>query len=290
VNIKEGNVRFLGTVIIKGNVDDGFSVNAAGDIEVMGHVGKSAMEAEGDVIVHQGVAGKGDGSVSAGGSIWAKFIENARIEAGDMVVVSDGIINSTVYSNKRIVCRGKRASIVGGHIRASEEIDAKTLGSVAGMETVLEVGYDPKSKEKLVALEKQDEQVTKQLEDLQLNMNTIENMRKQGRKISPEKIKQYAVMKAKRDKLLKARHKIAEDREAIQSYLEQLKVNGRISASATVYTGVKITIKDATLPIRNEMRAVTFVAEGGTVKVTKYEESSADISVKRREGGVATAD
>lgn len=284
VNMKEGNIRFLGTVIVKGNVDDGFSVNAAGDIEVMGNVGKGTLEAEGDVIVHQGIAGKGEGRVTAGGSIWSKFIENGNADAGDMIVVSDGIINSQVFSDKRIICRGRRASIVGGHIRAAEEVDAKSLGSVAGMETLVEVGYDPKSRERLLELESQEAEFAKKLEEISLNMATIENMRKNKRKISPEKLKQYAMMKGQREKIVKNRQKIGRDIKAIQDYLDQLKTNGRISVSGTVFPGVKITIKDAQLPVRHETRAVTYIAEEGIVKVTKYEESQADISIRKRGG------
>ena len=284
VNMKEGNIRFLGTVIVKGNVDDGFSVNAAGDIEVMGNVGKGVLEAEGDVIVHQGIAGKGEGRVAAGGSIWAKFIENGTAEAGDMIIVSDGIINSHVFSDQRIICRGKRASIVGGHIRAAEEVDAKSLGSVAGMETLVEVGYDPKSRERLLELEAQDEELAKKLEEISLNLSTIEAMRKNKRTISKEKLKQYSVMKAQKEKITASRQKLGVDMKAIHDYLDQLKTNGRISVSGTVFPGVKITIKDAQLPVRHETRAVTYIAEEGMVKVTKYEESRADISVRKRGG------
>lgn len=291
VNIKEGNIRFLGTVIVRGSVEDGFSVNAAGDVEIMGNVGKCVIEAEGDIIVHQGIAGKSEGNVHAGGSIWSKFIENAHVEAGDMVVVSDGIINSTVYADKRIVCRGRRASIVGGHIRAAEEVDAKTLGSVAGMETVVEVGYDPKSRERLLELEAKDRELEHTLEELALNMSTIENMRQQQRKISPDKLKAYASMRQQREKILKQRQKLVQDIRAIQSYLDELKTVGRISASGTVFPGVKIAIKDAQLPVRHETRAVTYVADDGVVKVTRYEESRADISVRKRGfEGVDTTD
>ena len=51
---------FLGTVFISGNVEDGFSVKASGNIEVKGTVGKSELDAEGDIVVSQGIAGKGD--------------------------------------------------------------------------------------------------------------------------------------------------------------------------------------------------------------------------------------
>ncbi|MFP4534396.1 MAG: FapA family protein [Spirochaetaceae bacterium] len=283
VNMKEGNIKFLGTVVVKGNVDDGFDVSAAGHIEVMGSVGRCNLSAEGDIIVHQGITGKNSGRIICSGSLWSKFIENAHVEAGELVVVSDGIINSTVFSDKRIVCRGKRASIVGGHLRASEEIDAKALGSVAGMETLLEVGYDPKQKERLVELEEQDAELGKQLDDIGLNMSTIEKMRKAKKQIPKEKLKAYALLKQKREKIKSRREKIRDEIEQIQNYLDQLKINGRISASGTVFPGVKVRIKEAPLDVRNEFHSVTFVAEGGTVSVTKYEESDADISVRRRE-------
>jgi uncharacterized protein len=291
VNMKEGNIRFLGTVIVKGSVDDGFSVNAAGDIEVMGNVGRGNLEAEGDIIVHQGIAGKGDALVTAGGNIWSKFIENANVESGDMVIVSDGILNSNVFADKRIICRGKRASIAGGHVRASEEIDTKNLGAPAGTETLVEVGYDPKSRERLLELEGTDQNLEKEMEELTLNMATIENMRTNKRKISPDKLKQYAAMKGKREKLAKQRQKISGEIKAIQSYLDELKTNGRISVSGTVFTGVKIAIKDAQLQVRREAKAVTYMSESGQVKVTKYEESRADISIRKREAAdVAPAD
>jgi hypothetical protein len=283
VNMKEGNIKFLGTVVVKGNVDDGFDVNAAGNIEVMGSVGRCNLSAEGDIIVHQGITGKNTGQVICSGSLWSKFIENTHVEAGELVVVSDGIINSTVFSDKRIVCRGKRASIVGGHLRAAEEIDAKALGSVAGMETLLEVGYDPKQKERLVELEEEESELTKQLEDITLNMTTIEKMRNAKKPIPKEKLKAYALLKQKKEKLNARRKRIGEEMNQIHDYLNQLKTNGRISASGTVFPGVKIRIKEAPLDVRNEFHAVTFVAEAGTVSVTKYEESSADISIKRRE-------
>ncbi|GHU63919.1 hypothetical protein FACS189445_6960 [Spirochaetia bacterium] len=142
VNLKTGNIIFLGTVIVKGSVEDGFSVKAAGNIEVNGTVEKAELDAEGDIIVHQGITGsKVNGIIRAGKSIWARFIENTALEAGDMVVAQDGIINSRVDAFKRIICQGKRATIVGGRLRTSEEINAKVLGSpTAGTETICEVG------------------------------------------------------------------------------------------------------------------------------------------------------
>ena len=282
VNLRTGNILFLGTVLVKGNVDDGFTVKAAGNIEVMGNVGKSQLDAEGDVIVHQGVAGRNEGVIRAGRNIWAKFIENARVESGDLVVVSDGIMNCTVLADRKIICRGKRASIVGGQLKAVEEIDAKTLGSVAGGETVLEVGYDPKRKEKLAGLEEQREGYGTELEDVKLNMGTIENLIKTGRTVSDDKKSYYTELKEKKVGLQGEIGSIDDEIQELRDHLANLKVTGRISASGTVYPGVRISIKEAFLEVRNEFRAVTFVSDKGTVKVTKYEESDEDVTIGRK--------
>ncbi|MFP4510892.1 MAG: FapA family protein, partial [Spirochaetaceae bacterium] len=272
---------FLGTVLVKGNVDDGFSVKAAGNIEVMGSVGKCDLDAEGDVIVHQGIAGKGGGTVRSGKGVWAKFIENANVESSDLVVVSDGIINSRVRTDKGVICKGKRASIVGGRISASEEIRAKTLGSVGGMETVLEVGYDPKSKARLEELEARLTEIENELEDVLRNLQTIQAMHKQRRKLSKDKIDQARELQRRKNELVRERDELVDESDEVKNYLTQIRSAGRVSASGVVHPGVKIWIKDASLDVRNEFKQVSFVASSGTVKVEKYDAPDDDTPLKR---------
>jgi uncharacterized protein (DUF342 family) len=273
VNLKTGNIIFLGTVVINGNVEDGFSVKAAGNIEVNGTVEKAELDAEGDIIVHQGITGKNTGTVKAGRSIWARFIENAIIEAGNMVVVSDGIINSQVDAFKCIICQGKRAHIVGGRLRASEEINAKILGSpTSGTETVCEVGIDPKSKMQLETLTNDKAEYEKQLEDIQLNLQTLINIKKQRKSLPEDKEVYMRELMDKRALLVMDLQKINEDMNRLQEFLTTLKTRGRVSASSKVYPGVKVFIRDAVNDVRNEYRAVTFILEDNLVRVTKYEE------------------
>ncbi len=164
VNIKTGNITFLGTVIVKGNVDDGFDVKASGNIEINGTVGKSNLEADGDIIVSQGVFGHDEGTITTGGSLWAKFIQAAKVEAGKYVMVSDSIMNAHVTAMKRIILQGKKAQITGGHLFATEEICARNIGSPGGTETILEVGFDPKAKHRLEDLQGMQALLMKELE------------------------------------------------------------------------------------------------------------------------------
>ncbi|MCL2006750.1 MAG: FapA family protein [Treponema sp.] len=273
VNLKTGNIIFLGTVVIRGNVEDGFSVKAAGNIEVNGTVSKADLDAEGDIIVHQGIAGKGSALVKAGRSLWARFIENSNIEVGNMVVVSDGIINSNVDANKRIICQGKRASIVGGKLRACEEINAKSLGSpTSGTETICEVGIDPKSKSQLEVLNGKKEEMESELGEIQRDLQTLINIKKQRKSLPEDKEAKLGELMDRRQMLMSDLVKNNEEAEKIQSYLTSLTANGKISASGKVYPGVRIIIRDQMNDVRTEYKAVTFVLENGLIRVAPYEE------------------
>ncbi len=282
VNLHTGNVLFLGTVIVRGSVEDGFTVKAAGNIEVHGNVGKAVLDAEGDIIIHQGVLGKNEGNLRSGKNVYAKFIEHARVEAEESVYVSDGILHSRVDANKRIICQGRRASIVGGQLRAAEEINAKNLGSIAGAETILEVGYDPKSKEKLVALQQQMDLLAKEVEELNRNLTTLENLKKLQKKLPEEKQKFYDELSEKK---FHATTEIANSTKTageIKQYLGSLKVKGKISASDRVFPGVKICLKDVMDRVRVEQKSVTYVLDGKRIRMTRYEQPVESDHPRRR--------
>jgi uncharacterized protein (DUF342 family) len=273
VNLKTGNIIFLGTVVITGNVEDTFSVKAAGNIEVRGTVGKAEIDAEGDILIYQGINAKGGGKLRAGKSIWSRFIENAHVESGNMVVVTDGIINSYVDANKSILCQGKRANIMGGRLRAGEEISANVLGNpTSGTETICEVGFDPQSKIELERLQGIKSTSEAEIEALKLDLQNLINTKKQ-RKTLPEDKEAYLQELMERRQLLTEESKDAVDKiERLQEYMNEVETRGKVSASKKVYPGVKIYIRDVKEDVRTDYRAVTFILEEGLIRASKYEE------------------
>jgi len=275
VGVKTGNIIFLGNVIVNGNVDDGFSVKAEGNIEVTGTVAKAELDAEGDIIIYQGINGKGGGNIRAGKSLLARFIENANITVGDNVIASDGIINSKVDAFNRIICQGKRACIMGGRLRAGEEINAKVIGNpTSGTDTLCEVGFDPKGKEELTHLQQKRDETEKLLEDIKLNMQTLINIKKQRKSLPEDKEVYLQELMEKRAIMFEDLKKTEEGIKRIHDYLIGLKSRGRISASVKVYPGVKIVIRDVRDEVHSEYKAVTFVLENGLIRVSPYEELS----------------
>ena len=271
VDIHTGNILFLGTVIVKGSVEDGFSIKAAGDIEIMGSVGKCLLDAEGDVHIKQGCMGKLGGNIKAGGSVWAKFLEQINVTAGKNVFVQDGIMHCQVDATEKVVCFGKRATIVGGRIRAGEVVNTKTLGSVSFTETIVEVGVDPKSRQRLFEVDKEKTEVDLSLEKLNANISTLQSQKKVRRNFGEEKEELLSKMLASREELTIRLNEINEEMNELKSYLKLLKTIGKISVSKDVFPGTRIAIKDTYYDVTNEFKYVTFVLDSGRIRIRKYE-------------------
>lgn len=134
--------------------------------------------------------GKGEGYIRAGKSIYAKFIENAqKVDAAEGVYVQDGIMNSFIDATKEVTCIGKRGTIVGGRIRAGELLKSKVIGSVANVSTIVEVGIDPKKRQRLDELNERRDKAYKELEPINANLNNLDNIRKSNKSLL-EKIEQ----------------------------------------------------------------------------------------------------
>jgi uncharacterized protein (DUF342 family) len=281
VGLRTGNIVFLGNVIVTGNVEEGFSVKASGNIEVYGLADKSTLIAEGDIIVRQGIAGKKDEYVSAGRLLLAKFIENATVSSGSMVVVSDGILNSTIDAGKCIICQGKRAAIIGGHLRAVEEISAKSLGSPSGnTETVCEVGTDPKKKSRLIALEEKKSELLNELDDINLNVKTLNGIKQQRQGLPEDKEHYLQELLESITRINDELKKINNDIDEINVFLQNLPMVGRVSASAKIHSGVVIIIRDTKLAINSDYKASTFILENGLIRAVSYIEPEADFGQK----------
>ena len=281
VNNSVGNINFLGSVLVKGSVDDGFTVKAVGNIEVLGNVGKAVLETHADIIVHQGINGGGEGHVIAGQSLWSKFIQNAKVEAGTFVIVSDGILHSQVTAGKKILCKGKRAKIVGGYLRASEEINASSLGAIGSDETILEVGFDPKLKEELDQMVDQKEQLEKNFNQLNLNLQSLLKQERIMKTLPPEKLQQKKTLMAKHTEIKNLLAQLTDQLEKRQAELEALRFSGKISSSGEIYPGTRFIIKEVTYDVIRECSGLTFIRDGNVVRSIKYEDIEDDEIVRR---------
>ncbi|MDR2538017.1 MAG: FapA family protein [Treponema sp.] len=274
VDIKTGNIIFLGTVIVNGNVEDGFTVKAEGNVEVRGTIGKAEVEADGDIRAYKGITGRNGGKIKAGKNVYASFVENAIINAGDSVIVSDGIINSEVVAYRRIICQGKRASIVGGHLKATEEISAKVIGSaISGTETICEAGFDPKLKAELDELLEKKIALDKELNEIKLNLDTLAKLKKLMDELPEDKTATMIELLTKRKHLLDESAQLTESITQKQNEMDEAAGQARISASERMLPGVKLILRDKVEKIQTEYKKITFILENGVIRPQRYEEN-----------------
>ena len=274
VNVKTGDIKFVGTVVIKGSVEDGYKVEAT-NIEVNGIVDKSRLEATGNIYVRQGVFGKGEGYIKAGQSLWAKFINDATVEAEENVIVSDSIVNSNVTAMKNIVLRGRKAQIIGGHLLATEEICAKKVGSPGGgAETILEVGIDPRAKKRLLELQKKQDSSSKELENVELDIQTLEQQKNIRRRLSQDKEDKLTQLKQQQKIITDELENMTKEIDSIQSRLRELKAVGKVKVEDTVYAGVKIYVRDVLDEVKIDVKNTTFYFDKSFCKRGEYEPPS----------------
>lgn len=269
VNYHTGNIDFNGSVMIRGNIQSDFVVRATDDIEIHGNIEKANIDAGGDVRILGGIYGSNEGRIKAGGSITIRTVESGILEAGHDITITQSSRYSTLMAGENIILKNLKGSIVGGKATAGRNFDVTNIGSPSFTETIVEVGINPKIKEKFDAIEKQltDEKV--QLDKVLRSIKTIKGMEAQGQALTPDK---QELLK----KLIPAAHKIKADIESntkkvsfLQEKLKQLQA-GRCRVSGTIYPGVRVFTLGASMTIQKQLNHSAFYEQNEQIVVGPY--------------------
>ena len=269
VGPETGNINFIGSVLVKGSVNDNYSIKAEGNIDVHGTVGKCDLEAKGDIMVKLGIQGNENSVVKAGGDVIAKFIQFSNVQAGNNVVVTEAILNSNIDSDNRIILIGKRASASGGRLRALREVNGKVLGSQAGTRTLIETGISPAKRRTIDDLDKEKEELDNSIEETERNIKSLEQAAKL-KKLDDEKKEQLQSYKEQLEQASSRREEVVLEREALTQTIEVEKVESTISAGKEMLPGVQLTIGSAEFTIRQSYKSITFFEENGMIQTEKY--------------------
>ncbi len=269
VDFSTGNINFVGDVIVKGGILEGFVVKADANITVFGPVSGSVIEAGGTVSLKKGMHGQDKGVITAGEDVVAKFLEHATIRAGGSVRATDGIIACNVNAKKSIIVDGKKAIIIGGRVSAGEEVKARTIGNYMATPTEVEAGGSPKVRDEL-------RQIEEQKKGIKLNLDRTEKGVK-SLKLLQEK--QGALPPPKRDLLLqltRAQFNLMGQLKKLETREEELEeilassFKGKVVVSEAIYPGVKLIIKQAVLHIRDQINATVFYEQDGEIQIGVY--------------------
>lgn len=153
VGLETGNINHPGTVTIHGDIEEGAAVVAEGDVEVHGIVEGATVRCGGDLYVHGGILGSQGCHLDAGGSVRARFILHAHVQAGGHVEVEREIAQAEVHARGAVLVPHGR--IAGGTVIAGRGIAVAQAGSEASVPTLLVAGEDAGLERELAELQHQ---------------------------------------------------------------------------------------------------------------------------------------
>lgn len=266
VDISTGDIEYDGSVKINGNVCTNFTVRAKGNIEVAGVVEGAYLEAGGNIIIARGMNGMARGVLKAGGNVIAKFIENAKVNAGGYVSAGS-ILHSEVMAGTEIHVDGKRGFITGGRVSATNLIHVKTLGSPMGADTIVEVGADPGVKVRIQELQKQLTEDKKNLDKINPVLVAMSQKIAQGYKPLPEQLKNLQDMIVKEKQIKSEMEEGIKELASLQELIEGSN-DAKVEVTGEVFGGTKICISDVSMVVKNSMSYCKFVKDHGDVKMT----------------------
>ena len=286
VDFESGSIESSVDVQIGGMVHDGFEVKSTKSVTVRGAIQAADVEAGADVTVCGGILGRNRGHVRAAGDIVAKFGNEANLHAGGGVSIQRELMNCEVRTEGKLLA--SHATVIGGRLYAKEGVEVASLGSDAGMPTLVIVGIDP---EVLAEAGRLDGEAAKRTEAVAKIRETVQPLLANQKRLS-------ASQKERATELLYEADTMEEATTAIQERREQMLAdatpqdNPYVLVSNTVYPKVTIQIgrrqtlfhKELKGPVRIEQRKVDNVTEFVAVnQLTGSETVLSSSEVKRTE-------
>lgn len=264
VDFSVGNIDFVGTVVIRGNVLNGFRINASGDIRVLGSVEGAELEAAGSIEIKSGIVAQDKGSIVAGNNVRTSFIQNANVTAGNEIIVSQSIMFSTVRAGKQIICKGAKGIIIGGVLQAGEKITARVFGNSSATPTVLEVGVKPELRQELVAIQKELQSVYENLRKTDQGLGVINQILQVNGELPADK-------RTLQVKLTNTRLVLEKEGKALEARKKEIEAElvgggpAAVEAYHVMYPGIKMTFGKLVHFIKHEYARTRFLVLDGEI-------------------------
>lgn len=187
-----GNISFKGDIIVEGDVYEGYTVNADGNLRIQGTVENSSLTAGGGISISGGVKGNEKAILTSGSEIKSLFLENCTVKAKNGVY-SESIINSSIYTDDCISVDRGRGIIIGGTLVARNYVQAKTIGNQSGRICTIKLGTNYDLAEEKASLTKELDELEKGLKEIKKDLIFFDR----SKTLSSDKKEKYSALKSK---------------------------------------------------------------------------------------------
>lgn len=159
------SIEYDGTVLISGSVRNSAIIYAKGDVIIDGFVESAQVYSQQNIVIKSGVNGGGNGYIEAGGSVRGKFFENIAIKASGMIE-GNYFLNCNINTDDRLIARGKKAKIMGGHVEAAIGVEASSICTYLSKKTFFNIGDTYSLNKRVADLEHNKKSISEELQQL----------------------------------------------------------------------------------------------------------------------------
>lgn len=264
VDFATGNIDFVGSVRVAGDIKSDFSVKTQKDLEVVGNIEDAQVEVGGELRIRKGFIGVGKGLLKAKGNVTVQHVLNQSIISEKDIVIERESVNGNLRAGGRIVSMS--GTIAGGRLEADEEIEVMNLGSGEHSQARLRVGRKGRILERLAQLEKELQQAEKQVSDVKDGVYRLIRMKLDSGCLAPEK-EQMLTKLQEVQKLLPVRlQSLQQEKVQLTEDLKQ-DCKARVVVHGTVLENVLIEINGVKKVVETALQDIIFVERAGTIEV-----------------------
>jgi uncharacterized protein (DUF342 family) len=263
VDSSTGNISFIGDIVVRGDINEGFKVHSDKNITVHGTVSGATLEAGGKITIKTGCLRS---NLKASEDVVSGYFENCSI-------TTDGNITSQSFSYCTVFCGGSITTkgvgvIVGGQYTCIGNVQCNVIGSKNYIKTEIIAGNNAmyvKEKETITeAIAEIEDVITELTKDIKYLMESKASL---GADFPKEK--QATLDHCMKKRMIEKRAK--SDRvkriEEIDKLLERRDYN-EVSVKTVAYPNVSIHIGQAVLALENKYEHTVFTLnpEENTIK------------------------
>lgn len=264
VDISIGNIKFVGSIEIKGNVDEGFTVESGNDITVWGMVNGATLRAKGNIVVKNGCINST--IISEQGDVTVGFGETCRVQCKGSFR-ANSIISSTIFCEGDLECINTPGTVVGGEYSITGNMSCKTLGHRNYIQTHVSVGECTQLISESIMLEDKRDQIDSDIEKIVRSVEILQSEKANGNKLSPEKAEFLsAAIRLKIQKTLE-KHPISRRLAEIKNQIE-VSSKRTLKVSRTLHPNVTIKIVGVTLQTAKEYGKCTVYSDGEKIVIS----------------------
>ncbi len=269
LDVNFGEVNFIGTLIVTGDIKSGARVKVGKNLEVYGNIEDADVEVKGNALIGGGFIGYGRGKLSVHGDVSLRYITNQNLIADGNVTIKREAINANIICGGKIIARD--AVIIGGTIMSKGEIEVKTVGGAEYSRTVIIIGRRNIQAEKLSKVTAEIRRLESYLEGIKAEIYALARLKIEWGELPDDQEKQLVNLMQWRDEIPRRLQQLEMVR---RNLLEDMKGAGkaRLIVYGTIYKNTYLEINGAKEVISFDMKNSIFEEDMGIVVRTKLQE------------------